>query len=132
MAADRSASEGLALQPQFDAAGLLPAIVTDVASGEVLMFAYLNSDALRLTLATRIVHFWSRSRGEIWKKGATSGNTLHLREALVDCDQDTLLLKVAIGGDGVACHTGRRSCFYRSIELDIPAAANGTITLRFG
>ncbi len=132
VADDRAASEGLVLNPRFDEAGLMPAVVTDAASGEVLMLAYMNDDALRLTLATGIVHFWSRSRGEIWKKGETSGNTLLLREALVDCDQDTLLLKVAVGGAGVACHTGRRSCFYRSIDLERPAAANGQLILRFG
>mgnify|MGYP002084486508 CR=1 FL=1 len=130
MGDDRAESEGLVLNLRFDEAGLLPAVVADAASGEVLMLAYMNAEALRLTLATGIVHFWSRSRGEIWKKGETSGNTLRLREAKVDCDQDTLLLKVAVGGAGAACHTGRRSCFYRSIDLDRPATGDGRVGLR--
>jgi phosphoribosyl-AMP cyclohydrolase len=108
---------GLTFEPRFDADGLLPAIVTDAASGEVLMFAWMNAAAVALTLETRVAHFWSRSRRKLWKKGEESGNLLHVAEVRTDCDQDVLWLKVAVGGDGVACHTGARSCFYRSLPL---------------
>ena len=108
---------GLVFQPKFDADGLLPAIVTDAGSGEVLMFAWMNAEALRLTLATRIAHFWSRSRRKLWKKGEESGNVMRVRELRTDCDQDVLWLKVSVEGKGVACHTGERSCFYRSLPL---------------
>jgi phosphoribosyl-AMP cyclohydrolase len=111
---------GLVFQPKFDAAGLLPAIVTDAASGEVLMFAWMNAEALALTLETRVAHFWSRSRGRLWKKGEESGNLLRVSELRTDCDQDALWLKVAVEGKGVACHTGERSCFYRSLPLGAP------------
>jgi phosphoribosyl-AMP cyclohydrolase len=107
--------------PRFDAHGLIPAIVTDVATGEVLMLAWMNAEALALTIATREAHFWSRSRAEIWRKGATSGNVLRVAEIRVDCDQDAILLRVELTGDGVACHTGRRSCFYRVVEPGEPA-----------
>ena len=106
---------GLRLQPRFDADGLIPAIVTDAASGEVLMLAYMNADALHLTINSRIGHFWSRSRGRLWKKGEESGNVLRVSEMRTDCDQDALWLKVVVEGDGVACHTGARSCFYRAL-----------------
>jgi len=108
---------GLSFQPQFDGDGLIPAIVTDASSGEVLMFAFMNAEALRLTLETRIGHFFSRSRLKLWKKGERSGNVLHVKAMLTDCDQDALLLKVVVDGDGVACHTGERSCFYRALAL---------------
>src|SRR5215470_12945632 len=109
--------QGLTFQPRFDADGLMPAIVTDTATGEVLMFAWMNAEALALTLATRIGHFWSRSRGKLWKKGEESGNLLHVAEVRTDCDQDVLWLKVTVAGAGVACHTGARSCFYRALPL---------------
>ena len=108
---------GLLFQPHFDADGLIPAIVTDAASGDVLMFAWMNADALALTLETGIGHFWSRSRHKLWKKGEESGNSLRVLELRTDCDQDALWLKVAVAGDGVACHTGARSCFYRCLPL---------------
>jgi phosphoribosyl-AMP cyclohydrolase len=111
---------GLRFQPRFDADGLIPAIVTDAASGEVLMFAWMNAEAIALTLETRIGHFWSRSRGKLWKKGEESGNLLHVAEVRTDCDQDVLWLKVSVGGAGVACHTGARSCFYRALPLGAP------------
>ncbi|HZT49768.1 MAG TPA: phosphoribosyl-AMP cyclohydrolase [Hyphomicrobiaceae bacterium] len=109
--------QGLVLQPKFDADGLIPAIVTDAGSGEVLMFAWMNAEALALTLETRIAHFWSRSRRRLWKKGEESGNVLSVREVRVDCDQDVLWLKAAVAGAGAACHTGARSCFYRKVAL---------------
>jgi phosphoribosyl-AMP cyclohydrolase len=109
--------EGFALQPKFDADGLIPAIVTDAQSGEVLMFAWMDATALALTIETSIGHFWSRSRRALWKKGEESGNVLNVVEMRVDCDQDVVWLRVRVGGDGVACHTGNRSCFYRSVTL---------------
>lgn len=108
---------GLELQPKFDADGLIPAIVTDASTGEVLMFAWMNADALALTIETRLAHFWSRSRCALWKKGSESGNLLSVEEMRVDCDQDVVWLRVHVEGDGLACHTGRRSCFYRSVPL---------------
>jgi phosphoribosyl-AMP cyclohydrolase len=118
---------GLAFQPRFDDEGLMPAIVTDAASGEVLMFAWMNAESLALTLQTRIGHFWSRSRRKLWKKGEESGNLLHVAEVRTDCDQDVLWLKVAVAGAGVACHTGARSCFYRALPLG--TAATGDLAL---
>jgi phosphoribosyl-AMP cyclohydrolase len=107
----------LRFQPKFDANGLIPAVVTDAASGEVLMFAWMNAEALAATLETRIGHFWSRSRARLWKKGEESGNLLRVSEARTDCDQDVVWLKVNVEGAGVACHTGARSCFYRALTL---------------
>jgi phosphoribosyl-AMP cyclohydrolase len=106
---------GAIFAPKFDADGLLPAIVSDAASGEVLMFAWMNADALRLTIDTRIAHFWTRSRRKIWRKGETSGNELAVVRMKTDCDQDVVWLQVQISGAGAACHTGARSCFYREI-----------------
>lgn len=110
--------ETLAFQPRFDSSGLIPAIVTDAGDGTVLMFAFMNAEALRLTLQTGIAHFWSRSRNSLWKKGETSGELLQVTEVLTDCDQDTLQVKVRPLGRGAACHTGRKSCFYRRVEGD--------------
>lgn len=102
--------------PRFDAAGLVTAIVTDAESGVLLMVAHMNAEAIERTRATGQAHFWSRSRGALWRKGETSGNGLALVEMRVDCDQDALLLRVVPAGP--ACHTGRRSCFYRRVEAD--------------
>lgn len=109
--------QGSAFQPKFDADGLIPAIVTDAKNGEVLMFAHMNAEALRLTLDTGIAHFWSRSRAKLWKKGEESGNLLRIREMRTDCDQDVLVVIATVEGDGVACHTGARSCFYRRLDV---------------
>ena len=98
----------------WDERGLAPAIVQDANSGAVLMLAYMNAEALRLTLETNEAHFWSRSRKELWHKGATSGNIQRVREVRIDCDADTLLLKVDPAGP--ACHTGEVSCFYRILS----------------
>lgn len=98
---------------KFDANGLIPAIVQDADTNEVLMMAYMNEESLRLTLETNETHFWSRSRNEIWHKGATSGNIQRVTEIRVDCDADTLL--VLVHPAGPACHTGSRNCFYRNI-----------------
>ena len=112
MTADRETS--LELAPKWDANGLITGVVTDAASGELLMVAHLNAEALRLTLETGEAHFWSRSRGRLWKKGETSGNVLRVVEARIDCDQDALWLRVEAAGP--ACHTGARSCFYSRVE----------------
>jgi len=113
---------GLEFTPRFDASGLMAAIVTDASSGEVLMLAFMNEDALARTLETGEAHFWSRSRCALWRKGETSGNVLRVVEIRTDCDQDSVLLRVEIGGDAAACHTGRRSCFYRRVERNEPGA----------
>jgi len=118
--------QGTDFLPKLDADGLIGAIVTDAGSGDVLMFAWMNEDALKLSLETGVAHFWSRSRKRLWRKGEESGNTLAIAEARVDCDQDAIWLKVTVAGDGVACHTGARSCFYRTIALGpggVPALA---------
>ena len=107
---------GAVLAPKFDANGLIAAIATDAHTGEVLMFAWMNAEALQATLDTGIVHYFSRSRNELWKKGETSGQIQKLVEIRVDCDQDAVLLKVDVQGDGGACHVGFRSCFYRVVE----------------
>ncbi len=108
--------EGLALQPKFGADGLVTCVAIDAARGDVLMVAHMNEAALEATLNSGVVHYWSRSRGALWRKGDTSGQTQRLVEMRVDCDQDALLAFVDVGGDGGACHTGRRSCFYRRVE----------------
>ena len=107
--------ETKALQLRFDETGLIPAIVTDARDGALLMFAYMNREALDATLITGQVHFYSRSRKVLWKKGETSGETFTAISILTDCDQDVLQIKVSAEGHGAACHTGRRSCFYRKI-----------------
>ena len=115
--------------PRFDEHGLIPAIVTDAATGEVLMLAWMNAEALALTIATREAHFWSRSRGALWRKGETSGNVLRVVEMRTDCDQDCVLMRVELTGDGAACHTGLKSCFYRRVEMS--DGSEGTRTLSF-
>lgn len=105
-------------RPRFDEHGLIGAVVTDASDNAVLMFAYMDDEALRLTRVTGFAHFWSRSRNRLWKKGETSGETLRVIDILVDCDQDVLLLKVEPQGRGAACHTGRRSCFYRRLDVE--------------
>jgi phosphoribosyl-AMP cyclohydrolase len=101
------------MEINWDERGLAPAIVQDSETGEVLMVAWMNAEALRLTKETREAWFWSRSRSELWHKGATSGNVMRVQEIRVDCDSDTLLLKVKPAGP--ACHTGERSCFYQTL-----------------
>ncbi len=107
---------GDVFQPKFGPDGLIPAIVTDADTGDVLMFAWMNAEALALTIETGLAHFWTRSRQRIWKKGEESGNLLRVREIRTDCDQDVLWLKAHVEGNGVACHTGARSCFYRALS----------------
>ena len=102
---------------KFDANGLVPAIVQDVNTNEVLMLAYMNAESLGLTVSTGETYFWSRSRQELWHKGATSGNVQRVVEVRVDCDEDTLLIR--INPAGPTCHTGKQICFYRSMENKI-------------
>jgi len=106
---------------QFDERGLIPTIVQDVATDQVLMLAYMNREALQQTLATGMAHYWSRSRARLWQKGETSGHFQHVREIRYDCDADTLLMRVE--QVGVACHTGERSCFFRVLSESSPAAS---------
>src|ERR1051325_3972518 len=101
------------LEIKFDANGLVPAIVQDVETKEVLMLAYMNRESLQLTMETGETYFWSRSRKELWHKGDTSGNLQHVVDICVDCDADTLLIRVH--PEGTACHTGNQTCFYRNI-----------------
>lgn len=110
--------EGEAFTPRFDSNGLVTAVVTDSGDGALLMVAYMNAEALALTLETGIAHFWSRSRGSLWKKGETSGNVQRVAEIRTDCDQDIVWLKVKVGGHDATCHTGRRSCFYRTVQFE--------------
>ncbi len=110
--------EGSAFLPRYDRDGLITCVTLDAADGTVLMLAHMNAEALRLTLETGIAHYWSRSRASLWRKGDTSGQTQQVVELRTDCDQDALLMRVRPGGDGGACHTGRRSCFYRSVSLE--------------
>jgi phosphoribosyl-AMP cyclohydrolase len=104
--------------PRFDDLGLITAIVTDARDGELLMVAHMNAEALALTLETGIAHYYSRSRRKLWKKGETSGNLQTVKAIRTDCDQDALWLKVEVAGHEATCHTGRRSCFYRSVEIE--------------
>ena len=106
----------LAFSPQFNADGLIPAITQDVTTGQVLMLGWMNATSLKLTQETGFVTYWSRSRGKLWKKGEESGHVQKVVEMRVDCDQDAILLRVEAGGDGGACHTGRKSCFYRRVD----------------
>ena len=105
--------EGTTFAPRFDAAGLVTVVTIEAGTNEVLMLAHMNSQALSLTLETGIAHYWSRSRGKIWKKGETSGELQEVVELRTDCDQDAIVLSVNQTGRGAACHTGRKSCFYR-------------------
>jgi phosphoribosyl-AMP cyclohydrolase len=108
--------EGLAFQPKFDASGLLTCVATDAVTGEVLMVAHMNDEALRKTIASGEVWYFSRSRKALWQKGETSGQTQRVVEMRLDCDQDAVWLRVE--QKGAACHTGRRSCFYRKVSAD--------------
>ncbi|MFZ2103564.1 MAG: phosphoribosyl-AMP cyclohydrolase [Oricola sp.] len=113
------------LSPRFNADGLITAVTVDAGDNTVLMVAHMNAETLALTIDTGIAHYWSRSRQAIWKKGETSGNMQTVREIRIDCDQDCVLLKVETAGNGANCHTGRRSCFYRSVTI----GPDGKLTL---
>lgn len=121
--------DGTAFTPRFDANGLLPVVVTSASTGEVLMLAYMNAEALARTIETGEAHYWSRSRGELWRKGETSGNTQRVVELRTDCDQDALWLRVEMSGVKACCHTGRRSCFYRAVPLG--AGPSALVSLQF-
>ncbi len=118
--------EGLGFAPQFGADGLITAVVTDAKSGELLMVAHMNAEAVAKTIASCEAWYYSRSRKKLWKKGESSGHVQRVVELRVDCDQDALWLKVEQAGEG-ACHTGRRSCFYRAV----PLGQSGAVTLEF-
>jgi phosphoribosyl-AMP cyclohydrolase len=113
--------EGLRLTPKFDADGLVTCVATDATSGEVLMVAHMDAEALARTIETGEAWYFSRSRQKLWRKGESSGHTQRVAEMRIDCDQDTVWIKVEQRGPG-ACHTGRRSCFYRVIPTGQPAA----------
>ncbi len=109
--------EGLELAPKFDANGVIPVVTTDFRTGELLMHAYMNEEALRLTIETGEAHYWSRSRQALWRKGATSGLIQRVLDLRIDDDQDCIWLRVEVAGSGASCHVGYRSCFYRSIPF---------------
>ena len=115
-ASKEALEQGETLSPRFDAAGLIAAVATHADTGEVLMLAWMNAEALSRTIETGEAHYFSRSRNELWHKGATSGQVQVVDELRVDCDQDAVWLKVRPQGDGGACHTGAVSCFYRAVE----------------
>jgi phosphoribosyl-AMP cyclohydrolase len=121
--------EGAALTPKFDAEGLVTCVATDARSGEVLMVAHMNAEALAKTIASGEAWYFSRSRGALWRKGESSGHTQRVVEMCIDCDQDAVWIKVEqVAG---ACHTGRRSCFYRKVPLGKSDSESGTVTLEF-
>ena len=108
--------EGSILAPKFDQNGIIPAVVTEASSGELLMLGYMNKESLRKTIETKEAYYWSRSREVLWKKGDSSGMIHEVEEILIDDDQDSLWLKVSIKGLGASCHVGYKSCFYRSLQ----------------
>ena len=120
--------EGRLLAPKFDADGLVTCVTTDATSGEILMVAHMNAEALSRTIATGEAWYYSRSRRSLWRKGESSGHTQRVVEMRIDCDQDAIWIKVEQAGPG-ACHTGRRSCFYRAVPLE--QGASGAFTLEF-
>lgn len=117
--------EGTTFAPRFDAHGLLTVVTIEAGTNDVLMLAHMNAEALSLTLETGIAHYWSRSRGKLWKKGETSGELQEVVEVRTDCDQDALVLTVRQTGRGAACHTGRKTCFYRRVVVE-----GSTVTLQ--
>jgi phosphoribosyl-AMP cyclohydrolase len=121
---DHDREEGLALQPKFDASGLVTCVATDAANGDVLMVAHMNDEALRKTIATGEAWYFSRSRNALWRKGESSGQTQRVIEMRMDCDQDAVWIRIE--QVGAACHTGRRSCFYRAVTQE-----NGDTGLSF-
>ena len=123
---DQSIEEDLVFAPQFGADGLVTAVITDATSGDVLMVAHMNAEAVARTIATGEAWYYSRSRKKLWKKGEQSGHVQRVVELRDDCDQDAIWLKVEQAGEG-ACHTGRRSCFYRAV----PLGQTGTVKLEF-
>jgi phosphoribosyl-AMP cyclohydrolase len=124
----QAVEEGRALAPKFDADGLVTCVATDAASGDVLMVAHMNAEALARTIETGEAWYYSRSRHALWRKGESSGHVQRVTEMRIDCDQDAVWIKVEQAGAG-ACHTGRRSCFYRAVPLG--KAPDGSLTLAF-
>nr|WP_245404725.1 phosphoribosyl-AMP cyclohydrolase [Ancylobacter gelatini] len=124
--------EGDRLSPKFDANGLVTAVATDAESGEVLMVAHMNAQALARTIETGQAHYFSRSRNRLWKKGEESGHVQTLVELRVDCDQDAVVLRVRMAGPGAACHTGHRSCFFRSVPLGAAPSPQTQLTVNDG
>lgn len=122
--------EGHVLAPKFDADGLIPAVTTDFTSGELLMHAYMNEDALARSIATGEAHYFSRSRQAIWHKGATSGLVQTIRELRIDDDQDCVWMRVDVAG-GASCHVGYRSCFYRSVPIGAEVDGEAPLELEF-
>lgn len=120
--------EGLELTPRFGPDGLVAAIVVDDATGDVVMLAWMNDEALARTIETGEGWYWSRSRNKLWHKGGTSGHVQTVNEIRIDCDQDAVLLRVTTAGTGANCHTGRKSCFYRRVNRSSEA---GESTLEF-
>lgn len=120
----REREEGAVLAPRFDAQGLITAVATDAGTGEVLMVAHMNAEALQRTIETGQAHYWSRSRNELWLKGGTSGHVQHVVELRVDCDQDAVWMKVNVGGQG-QCHVGYPGCFYRAVPVGTGPLAEG-------
>lgn len=122
---------GTTLRPKFSADGLVTAVAVDHVTGDILMLAHMDRTALEATLRTGQAHYYSRSRRKLWLKGETSGQIQTVQQILVDCDQDALVLRVAVGGDGGACHTGARSCFFRAVtqegELQRVGCASGHV-----
>jgi phosphoribosyl-AMP cyclohydrolase len=121
---------GTTLQPKFGSDGLIPCITTDHVTNEVLMFAFMNAEALAHTIKTKKATYWSRSRNKLWVKGEESGNAQLVKELRVDCDQDVILLKVENVG-GAACHNGYQSCFYRKLVDNVTAADPASMKLEF-
>lgn len=120
--------EGAFLAPKFDRNGLIPVVTTDALSGEVLMLGFMDAEALLRTIKTREAHYWSRSRGALWRKGATSGLVQKIVEMRIDDDQDAIWLRVHVEELGASCHVGYRSCFFRSIEMSLPIQAPVALT----
>ncbi len=124
------AEEGIVLAPKFDANGLITCVATDARSGDVLMVAHMNAQALQRTIATGDAWYYSRSRNKLWRKGESSGHGQRVIEMRIDCDQDAVWIKVEQAGPG-ACHTGRRSCFYRAVKLASASGVADVSTLDF-
>ncbi|QDG77036.1 phosphoribosyl-AMP cyclohydrolase [Labrenzia sp. PHM005] len=123
----KTVEDGDLLMPKYDQDGLIAAVVTDAATSEVLMVGYMNEEALKRTIETGEAWYWSRSRKGFWKKGETSGQVQKVQEILTDCDQDALVVKVTVEGNGATCHVGYRSCFFRKITK----TENGTVRLEW-
>ncbi|MEP3233993.1 MAG: phosphoribosyl-AMP cyclohydrolase [Hyphomicrobiales bacterium] len=123
-----SLEEGTELTPKFAADGLIPCIAQDAETGEVVMFAFMNEVSLAKTLETGEAWYWSRSRKELWHKGATSGSIQTVKEMRTDCDQDVILIKVSTAGDGSNCHRHVKSCFYRTVDINTQSPTNSALT----